>query len=223
MPDKLSVAIEAVYQAFAGVRRPAVIEGCPCCIERKGVDVLLSKPLREISAEELSPYAASVFLTVGGLDDFRYLVPRILQISATNNSWWPDPEVVGRSLANGDWQAWARPERDAVVRLLETRFDALLSGDEWTEIDSWLCAVARAGLDLRRFLGELAANKTAMLAFYERNANAAWERRLANGFWDDAPDGAKQVVDWFHSAAVSGAIFESYGLDLNRPRNGGLG
>ena len=103
MNDILRNAIDAVYAAFAHVRKPKRIEGCPCCIDEKAVDVLLSKRLREITPSELSAYASSVFLTVGSENDYRYLLPRILEISAFEPWWWPDIEVVGRSLSSANW------------------------------------------------------------------------------------------------------------------------
>ena len=59
MNGALHQAIEALYPAFAAVRRPRVIVGCPCCIEDKEIAVLLMRPLRELSPEELSSYASS--------------------------------------------------------------------------------------------------------------------------------------------------------------------
>lgn len=103
----LPQTIDALYAAFAAVRRPTGIVGCPCCIEDKQIAVLLSRPLRELSAEELSSYASSVFLTVGDEEEFRYFVPRILEISATDPGWWPDPEV-GRRRRVGDGFAGRR-------------------------------------------------------------------------------------------------------------------
>ena len=65
MKCSLEKAIERLYQAFADVPKPKVIEGCPCCIEDKNIDVLLTKPLRIISAEDLGEYAFCLFNTVG--------------------------------------------------------------------------------------------------------------------------------------------------------------
>src|SRR5882762_1635090 len=98
MNTEIQAAIEALYAAFSDAPKPMIIEGCPCCIERKDVDVLLTTPLRQITPDQLTNYAASVFLTVGSIEDFLYLLPRILEISACDPSWWPDPEVISGAL-----------------------------------------------------------------------------------------------------------------------------
>ena len=69
--DKLTDAVEAVYRAFAQPK-PTIIEGCPCCIATRGVDVLLTTPLRELSGEDLWRYVSGAVLTIGGETDFRY-------------------------------------------------------------------------------------------------------------------------------------------------------
>jgi hypothetical protein len=108
----LQEAIEGVYEAFGRIPRPLTMDGCPCCIDQKGISILLSKPLRELSPDDLTHYSASVFLTVGAL----YFLPRILDILATKPDWWPDPEVVnsrysycGLSFLAGISSACARP------------------------------------------------------------------------------------------------------------------
>ena len=67
--ERVAVAVEGLYSAFADVPKPSGIEGCPCCIERKNTDVLLAKPLRTLAPDELSNYAASAFLTIGSSTD----------------------------------------------------------------------------------------------------------------------------------------------------------
>ncbi|MGL6074018.1 MAG: hypothetical protein ACRC8S_07645 [Fimbriiglobus sp.] len=86
-------SIEALYSAFAVYPRPRDIDGCPCCIARKRIDVLLAKNLRTLTSDELASYSRSAFLTVGDKADYLYFLPRILEITATDLSWWPSPEV----------------------------------------------------------------------------------------------------------------------------------
>ncbi|PSJ38406.1 hypothetical protein C7I55_18345 [Sphingomonas deserti] len=47
---RLRGAVDAVYRVFAR-RAPARIDGCPCCIAGRDVDVLLSKPLPSLSGQ----------------------------------------------------------------------------------------------------------------------------------------------------------------------------
>lgn len=218
MNEALRQAIDALYAGFAAVRRPNGIAGCPCCIGDKEIAVLLARSRRDLTPEELSSYASSVFLTVGGEEDFLYFVPRILEISATDSGWWPDPEVVARALAEARWHEWPVEQREAVARVWDERFTELIEAAEGSELDSWLCGLARAGLDLAPFLARLSQRPAAVLALYGWHANEIVEHRLANGFWEDAPRGCQEVIAWFHSREISRLILDNYGVDLNLAR-----
>lgn len=215
MNNELSFSVEGVYRAFSSVPKPSVIEGCPCCIEDKEVAVLLGKPLREISPAEMSSYASSVFLTVGSVADFRFYLPRILEIAVTESMWWPDPEVIGASLASAGWLDWSEDKRRSVVQLFDVMFTQVIVGAGGPELDSWLCAFARSGLTLDPFLKKLATRPNAVLRLYEWNAGRILEGRLTSGFWDDAPAGVGELMAWFRTPPISAVVHESYGVDLS--------
>lgn len=213
MKHPLRVAVKGVYDAFKDVRKPTAVEGCPCCINEKGISILLSKPLRDLSPDELTHYAQSVFLTVGTADDFFYFLPRILEILALNPDWWPNPEVITRALGNSGFYTWPTPKSEAVARY----FDAIISDfldkeNSGYEIDSWICALGRLHVDLKPFLEKIAVNKPRLIDFYEVNSDALISGWLTSSFWDNAPKEHKQIVDWFQSAEIKNAIEKAYGL-----------
>src|SRR5258707_907684 len=70
-------ALDVVYRQFASPA-PVTIEGCPCCLATRGVDALLTTPLRALTGKALWRYVSGVFHTVGSERDFRYFLPRIL-------------------------------------------------------------------------------------------------------------------------------------------------
>ena len=98
--------VEQLYAVFGNVPVPRQIDACPCCLLDTEVAVLLTTPLRDLTPEQLTSYASSVTMTVGSVDDFRYFLPRILEIVATERSWWPDVEVVFGILHRAKWQQW---------------------------------------------------------------------------------------------------------------------
>src|SRR5258705_7533660 len=61
--------------AFALAPRPTRIESCPCCTTAEEITVLLSKPRKLLSANELQHYAASSMTTIGSAQDLRYFTP----------------------------------------------------------------------------------------------------------------------------------------------------
>jgi len=214
--DPLPAALDALYAAFADVPKPTRIEGCPCCIEDKDVDVLLARPLRDLSSRELSAYASSAFLTVGEVADYLYFLPRILEISIKEKGWWPDIEVSGRAIAQTDPGSWPAQRLEALKAVLHAKLVSLISRDDtgW-EIDDWLCAIAKAGLDVRPFLVQLQASPAHVLAFYGDNAQTLPRRKLSNAFWELPDPGHDQIVEWFASEPVADILFQAYGVVLH--------
>lgn len=214
MSTALQQSIETLYEVFASVPKPATIEGCPCCLKDKEIHVLLSKPLRELSPEELSRYASSVFLTVGDVTDFRYYLPRILDVLTSAPGWWPDPEIVGSALQNANWSTWPDAEQNAISTVFDAKIDANIEEPDGYRLDSWLCGIARSGASISTYLDKVATSDTAVLALYGWMAKDVSRGNLAKNFWKDVPDAAQEMLDWFHSPKVGSILFQAYGVLL---------
>jgi hypothetical protein len=193
---RLSQAVEALYRIFA-LPVPAAIEGCPCCTSARSVDVLLTTPLRELSSEQLSSYVPSALLTIGGEDDFRYLLPRILDISVSDPANANCPEIVIGKLALANWRTWSASEQHVVEEFLDAWFESSLArdlaeaGEGWigTEAESVLCGAARAGLPLRRWLVRL---HDPIAAPVLADLKQRFPGRLS-AFWKDIPEGLTEL------------------------------
>jgi hypothetical protein len=210
---ELQTCFEKLYAAFSDVAKPEVIDGCPCCIERKGVDVLLTTPLRQITPDQLTNYAASVFLTVGCVDDFLYFVPRILEISASDVYWWPDPEVIARALKDAEFSKWPEHHRIPILDFYDAALDNILKGDQaGVDIDSWICALGRLFPDVSLYLAKVAQLPRKVVEYHEINSESLIKGRLVNSFWDDASMSSyTQVIEWFNSKAIRDLINTHYG------------
>jgi len=212
----LADSIDALYLAFGDVPKPRTIEGCPCCIEKKNIGTLLSKPLRELSPGDLSSYASSAFLTVGEVADYLYFLPRIIKISCTESGWWPDVPVTGSAVSETHPADWPSLRRDALCDVLHAvvQETARISDAGWI-IDDWICAIAKMGLPVGPFLGQMESHPALVLSFYERNSQSMMKQRLSNSFWDRTDPGYDEVLAWFESPKVSQIIMEAYGLNQN--------
>lgn len=203
-------ALDRVYEAFSTQRKPRTISACPCCIDEAQACTLLSTPLRKITPAQLSSYASSVFLTAGSESDFRYFLPRILEISIHDRSWWPDREIVLRSLALAGWKSWHKGEREALQSLFDSAFDDVIfcEEDQEYEIDSWICGLALAGVDVAPFLQKLEdpAATEALICLFELNAAHLQRNKLGNAFWSENKEAAAQVVEWLESSAIQSIV-----------------
>ena len=213
----LADAIERLYTAFADVPRPTSIDGCPCCIDNKDIGTLLSKPLRDLTGDELASYASSAFLTVGDVADYLYFLPRILEITATDLAWWPSPEVTARAIRSAGLDSWPPARRAALTDFLEVVVATAGRPDHPHDTDAWLCAVGRMGLDVQPLLALVAQDPRAVLAYFQDNYDAVPHGRLANGFWDESATTAHDaIVAWFYSPEIARVVFEESGTVLER-------
>lgn len=200
---------DELYAAFRA-SKPSEIEGCPCCIDKKGICTLLAKPLEALTSRDLGRYAASAFLTVGDDTDFRYFLPRIFEISASDLGWYPTPEVVLGKLKLTKWNNWTKRQRVALASFIETWFDSAMSSADPHVLDSVLCGIGRAGIDPRPFLNRLEKNPAALKAVFELNSRDLYlSDRLRNPFWSDAKAAAAMVVAFLRSPEVEMKVSES--------------
>lgn len=127
----LTEATEALYSAFATNRLGARIDYCAHCGLEREEEVLRSTPLRELTQEQLTPYAFRAMTTFGGVTDFRHFFPRIAELVTQHGFVGAlDFGVLIRKLDYGDWKTWPATERDAIERWLESFERAFFMGPE---------------------------------------------------------------------------------------------
>uniref|UniRef100_B8HWE9 Uncharacterized protein n=1 Tax=Cyanothece sp. (strain PCC 7425 / ATCC 29141) TaxID=395961 RepID=B8HWE9_CYAP4 len=88
LPPKVESAIRDLYAAFSHVERPVEVDACPCCISLEELEAIQTKPLGELTTDDLYNYSHNALLNVGNEEDFRYFLPRILEILAQYPEWW---------------------------------------------------------------------------------------------------------------------------------------
>lgn len=128
----LAESIEALYRVFATYPRRDQIDACPHCVGREDADVLPRVPLSELSARDLGRYTFKAITTWGGTDDYRYFVPRILELSAAGaGATWPGLQLqhVAGKLLLGEWWVWPELERTTIRNFLTALWDAVLASD----------------------------------------------------------------------------------------------
>src|SRR4051794_33486606 len=111
-------SMERLYEEFGRVPRPERVEGCPHCVDRGADACLLDRPVRTLEPGALARYAAKALSTWGGVEEFRYFLPRLLECAATDAFGYPDPPIVFGKLALAGWTEWAPGERTAIESFL---------------------------------------------------------------------------------------------------------
>jgi hypothetical protein len=214
MSPELNQAITDLYRAFEHTPRPAKVEGCPCCADEGELRTMVEVPLRDLIPEQVRSYAFSALLTVGRVEDLRYFLPRLLELSVTEELE-VDVEIILRKLPYGRWREWPPEERAGVEAFLEA-LTATFATQEWDRfmLDEWICGLGQMFEDTTPYLRPLLAPTPAaagnLVRFYEYNRGDLKRGTLSSAFWQDTPTSRDRVVAWFRSAEVSNAVDMAY-------------
>lgn len=202
---EINSAIEAVYEAFADVEKPDRVEGCPCCMTAEQYEILTAKPLRELTADELTHYASGVMLTMGSEIEYPYFLPRILELTVEDDTRWIcDIETTAKKLNMSGMHQWDSAKNTAIKNLWLAEIEGLASSEVfYFDINSWLAAAIRIPIDVRPFLDTLEKHPPAVKELYDINAETLPQGRLNNPFLDNASKEQTEVVEWLKQHSPS--------------------
>ena len=79
---------------------------------------LLSKPLRELAADDLSKYYWKAMTTWGAVDDFKHFLPRFFELIVTDNITF-DAFMIFDRLEYGKWETWSLTEIESIKSVIE--------------------------------------------------------------------------------------------------------
>jgi len=205
----LEDATERLYVAFGDVPRPRRVEGCPHCTGPDEDLPLVSRPLRELSADDLSRYAFKAMSTWGTEADFRYFAPRVLDLTAAGAMAWPGFEIVCGKLGQAGLRTWT--QRPAVEEFLRAFWTATLrrfpAAVPISEVTAGIAAVAR---DISPYLAEWERLDTAAYVRHLREAAESELSSLRPG-WRLAPtsavsESADRLRRWLTTGAAADAV-----------------
>jgi hypothetical protein len=147
-------SLDVAYVVFARYPRPAVLEASPYRDGDKIFRNLTEAPLRELTGNAIGPYAGCALYTVGGDEDYKHFLPRILEQAVTNPVYHgADPESLADRLQYADWRQWPADEQEAVLSVFNSAW--LQASRMHTDVlwaYGWLCGLAKLGEDVSNLL-----------------------------------------------------------------------
>jgi hypothetical protein len=205
----LEDAAERLYDAFGDVPRPRRVEGCPHCTGPDEDLPLVSRRLRELSAEDLSRYAFKAMSTWGTEADFRYFAPRVLDLTATGAMAWPGFEIVCGKLDQAGLRTWT--QQPAVEEFLRAFWTAtLLRFPASVPVSEVIGGIATVAPDLSPYLAEWERLDTVACVRHLREAAESELSSLRPG-WRLAATGAVtgsagRLRQWLTTGAAADAV-----------------
>ena len=129
MSSQLQIAIEKLYEVFAKYPGNAFMQGS---LNYDSLDAwnreLFSKKLKELSASDLSRFAGKAMTTWGDVNDYKYFLPRILELTAEFNTPY-EIWIVFDKLEYGNWNSWNDSEIKAIHEYMLQLWTSLLKED----------------------------------------------------------------------------------------------
>ncbi|AHJ97172.1 hypothetical protein [Hymenobacter swuensis] len=113
----LPEALAALYATFSHQQLRKLPEACPCCITAAESWVLFTVPLADQTEAQLQRYAFKAMTTWGNAADFRYFLPRLLELSLRLDAAI-EKETVFSKLELAGWTSWGPAEQAAVRQVL---------------------------------------------------------------------------------------------------------
>lgn len=210
---ELSEAVENLYRAFEGYRRRANTEPCSHCHTPEEEHRLHSKPLRNLTADDLKQYAFDALYTWGNEHDFKHFLPRLLELAVALEDPgldFVDPEALFRKLPFASWSTWPQTERNALSLFMNAMWRAALNSEpeelDWDGVAQWLCALAGCEENLFPYLQmwteepSLAAHRNLARVILE--LGVPYAPSVPMGYWEDRRDQWNQFIAWLKSSAV---------------------
>ncbi len=199
---KREAAIEAVYAAFSDADRPALVDGCPCCMTADQYETLTAKPLRGLTSVDLTDYACAVMLTMGSEDDFQYFLPRILELTIEDDAdWLTSIEGIAEKMQMAGAGRWSENRRTAIEDLWLANIREMAgSKSNSFEINSWLCAATLIPIPVSPLLDILETTPDIIPRLYNTNFETLGQGRLKNSFLKESSDGQGEIVRWLRAS-----------------------
>lgn len=209
--NKVETLIENLRSAFADVPKAKMTSVCCCdwCLGRTKADMLLAFADNiqlaledEEKAAIVLHYLFDAIWTVGDALDFKYFVPKILELCLheynflnrehpLNYSATLFVEKIGRAGFN-DWRATQRAYVEAAI------YDIIDQGihAQSDKFDEWMSALCYLDVDHQNFVNLLDRDYAVVSRHhFVQSHQGSWASMRMNGIsWDDVPHERTQIV-----------------------------
>ncbi len=201
----LKETIDETYKVFSVYEKPKKMVGCPCCISESELEELLSYSLKEIPPKSFISFCFSILLTWGSEDEFKYFLPRLLEIAVFNSlDLSVDLAFVFDKLHHANWLKWDCNEIDIIKKyfneLWKFKLNNYIDYDEnLLSIHELLTALATTDVDLDPFLEywkNLKCNDSYlnMVDFIYDNINYLFQVDCEYNFYNEKQK--KLIISW---------------------------
>jgi hypothetical protein len=217
MTDRLKISIEKLYDIFAKYQGLSKLEGSPLYDDLDTWNKQLrSKKLTELTDDDLSLFARKVILTWGDENDYRFYLPRILELTAELKTPYDIWTLYSR-LEDADWKTWDVEEQTAINNFTLELWNNLLNDNsekaEW-EFKDYFHSIAYFYTDFSEILKVWETNNS--FASIKHLTNYIFEERqhlFDNNYIDSIEKNTKNIEQfktWLTSDSILKKIEKAF-------------
>lgn len=230
LTDDLLESIQSLYEMFERYPARREMPHCEYCVSPEEIAFICSKPLRELTADDLGKYAGKAITTWGDVEDFKHFLPRLMELIATEGRVdCEDPQVVFSRFRYGQWEGWEPRERHAVEsyfvsvwRFVVSRYPVIPGVETLfgAIANDYLAAIAQATDDLSPYLRMWRADRSVPslrhLAEFVADTVDQVKDGTLGGWWKSCKAEA-QVKAWLSDPATWQRFEEGLASPSSRP------
>ena len=199
MKNELNKITEELYTVFEKYKLDIVKfeeNSCPCCFDKKAKKELFSRPLKNITENDIITYSESAISTIGSIDDYKHFLPRILDLLQDETSL----DLIGsficfEKLNYAEWETWPSEEQE----IIEYYLSALWSNKINTENISQEYLI-----DIMTITSRYIGIEYCLKEILNSNANSALDlilNSVINGFDYNIQD-RESLISWLYAESV---------------------
>lgn len=134
---KMQAEIQELYSKFSFYPKPKSIESCSHCGEFPELKILCTKKLKELTWDDFGRYPFKAMTTMGNEQDFKYFLPRILEL------WYSDYhgshygiDTLFSKLEDIDQKSWLMNEL-SLLKAFFTKWLSHLKQNHHSKSEEW--------------------------------------------------------------------------------------
>jgi hypothetical protein len=206
MTEETKQAVQNLYTAFSNYRLNSNMEASPVYDEKevaKWNQTVSSKPLTELTGEELHFFVFKVCYTWGDVSDYKHFLPRVFELIAEYREGEIEAWIAIEKLNYCNWKDWKKPEYEAVLNYLNSLWFQLINEEDvdalWN-FEELFTSIAKVHPSYNQILKEWEESQgyVSMLRFCEFVEGTATElkRRGQVKQLKDEPELSDEFVHW---------------------------
>ena len=203
--------INALYAAFAD-GHPGILYSCPCCTDASAFERLAEYDVGEVPASLIDMYASEAVWTAGDARDFRYYLPRMLELALREEEGLY-PERHAAIVRYTKLDSWSESHQHALIDFYHATIQCMIEWEYFDTLDDWICAIGASECGIEPFLRLIENSPAAVVALFAANVPKINKGRL-HGSWERPSLEHDTVVEWFYSPTVRRILHDSFGVCL---------